>query len=596
MKILANKSFALKGYFSAPTLGNVGIGKVFSCDREDSSSLWQKGKELTVDVSSLWSDGTFVKDAYSGKKTKVHNGKVTLTPDDNSNGILLLEKDETKEQEVFSWDNAIIYFALTDRFYNGDPSNDHCFGRRNDYPKEINCGTWHGGDFKGLTSKLNYLKKLGVNAIWISPIVEQIHGFYGQGPNGEFPVYACHGYWASDFTMLDPNFGTEDDFREFVDSAHSKGIRVVVDIVMNHVGYHNLADMQDNGFPQMVNIPDLPEKWNDWQPKDGNYNIFNPSSRITYKGLERWWSPKWVRADGLPNYDQSEEGSETKSCVYWLPNFKTESQEYVTLPKFLLEKKDTRAVNLPNATVLDYLISWQTYWIENFGIDGFRVNTARHVELSALKKLSEESKLSFDKWKQKNPNKKLYDSSFYLIGEVGGHGVKKDAYYENGFNSLINFSYQNKAIEFARNMSLAEPIYKDYSEKISKDSNFNLVSYVSTHDTKLIYGENSDIELQKQIANSFAMLPGQIQIYYGDESARDNLNAPIPDQRPRSDMNWSDLSKKEYQALYSHWMKLLNFRKEHKAIAEGTHKQISNYPYAFSRTKDDDTVVIVSGN
>ncbi len=161
---------------------------------------------------------------------------------------------------------------------------------------------------------------------------------------------------------------------------------------------------------------------------------------------------------------------------------------------------------------------------------------------------------------------------------------------------LINFSYQNKAIEFARNMSLAEPIYKDYSEKISKDSNFNLVSYVSTHDTKLIYGENSDIELQKQIANSFAMLPGQIQIYYGDESARDNLNAPIPDQRPRSDMNWSDLSKKEYQALYTYWMKLLNFRKEHKAIAEGTHKQISNYPYAFSRTKDDDTVVIVSGN
>ena len=438
MKILANKSFALKGYFSAPTLGNVGIGKVFSCDREDSSSLWQKGKELTVDVSSLWSDGTFVKDAYSGKKTKVHNGKVTLTPDDNSNGILLLEKDETKEQEVFSWDNAIIYFALTDRFYNGDPSNDHCFGRRNDYPKEINCGTWHGGDFKGLTSKLDYLKKLGVNAIWISPIVEQIHGFDGQGPNGEFPVYACHGYWASDFTMLDPNFGTEDDFREFVDSAHSKGIRVVVDIVMNHVGYHNLADMQDNGFPQMVNIHDLPEKWNDWQPKDGNYNIFNPSSRITYKGLERWWSPKWVMADGLPNYDQSEEGSETKSCVYWLPDFKTESQEYVTLPKFLLEKKNTKAKNLPNATVLDYLISWQTYWIETFGIDGFRCDTAKHVEPIVWKKLKIAANKSFSKWKEQNPSKKLDDLPFYMVGEVWGHKVTRDYYFDNGFDALIN--------------------------------------------------------------------------------------------------------------------------------------------------------------
>lgn len=92
------------------------------------------------------------------------------------------------------------------------------------------------------------------------------------------------------------------------------------------------------------------------------------------------------------------------------------------------------------------------------------------------------------------------------------------------------------------------------------------------------------------------MLPGQIQIYYGDESARPNVKTILQDQVPRSDMNWADLSKKEYKALNMHWMKLLNFRKEHKSIAEGTHKQISKYPYAFSRTKDDDTVVIVSGN
>lgn len=394
-----------------------------------------QGQSLTVDVSSVWSDGTEVKDSYSQNVATVTNGKISLIPALNSKGILLLEKNNSKSSNQFSWDNAIIYFMLTDRFNNGDLTNDHSFGRRNDYPKEKNFATWHGGDFKGITEKLDYLQKLGINAIWVSPIVEQIHGFDGQMANSDFPVYGYHGYWATDFTKIDPNLGSEQDFKNLIEAAHQRGIRIIVDMVINHAGYLNLADMQDFGYPQMANIPNLPRKWNDWEPNNGNYNLFRPDMRVTTKGWENLWTPQWIRLDNVPGFDHSEKGSDTKSCLFWLPDFKTESKEYVTLPKYLLNKKDTRAVNLPNATVLDYLISWQTYWIENFGIDGFRVDTARHVELSALKKLSEESKLSFDKWKQKNPNKKLDDSSFYLIGEVGGHGVKKDAYYENGFNS-----------------------------------------------------------------------------------------------------------------------------------------------------------------
>ena len=560
------------------------------------SELWEKGTPLTVDVSSVWSDGTKVKDGYSLQSATVKDGKVTLIPDANSNGMLLLEKDKTIAKDKFSWDNAIVYFLLTDRFNNGDKSNDHSFGRRNDYPEDKNIGTWHGGDFKGLIEKLDYIQKLGANAIWITPIVEQIHGFQGQGPNGEYPIYAPHGYWASDFTKIDPNLGNEEDFKKLVDAAHDRGIRVVVDIVMNHVGYLNLGDMQDFGYPQMANIPDLPKIWNDWEPKDGNYNIFQPNPRITDKGWDKWWSPQWVREDYIPGYDSSENGSDTRSCLYWLPDLKTESEEFVTLPKFLQEKKDTKAVNLPNATVLDYLITWQTYWIEHFGIDGFRCDTAKHVEPIVWKKLKAAADISFNKWKQKNPNKKLDDLPFYMVGEVWGHDVKKDYYFDNGFDALINFAFQDKAYQTAQNMSLAEPIYSEYAKKINSDKLFNMLTFISSHDTRLIYEDWSDIELQKRIANSFTMLPGQIQIYYGDESARPNVKTILQDQVTRSDMNWADLSKKEYKALNMHWMKLLNFRKEHKSIAEGTHKQISKYPYAFSRTKDDDTVVIVSGN
>lgn len=264
---------------------------------------WKKGTAITVDVSKIWANGTKIKDSYSGKLSTVNNGKITMTPDASSNGLLLLEKVEAKPSNKFSWDNASIYFLLTDRFENGDKTNDHAFGRHNDYPEEINIGTWHGGDFQGINAKLDYLQKLGVNAIWISPIVEQIHGFVGQGPKGEFPIYPYHGYWAADFTQIDPNLGSEEDFKKLVDAAHKRGIRVVVDIVMNHIGYLNLGDMQDMGYPEMANIPNLPKEWNDWLPEDGNFDIFQPSIRVTDKGWDKWWTPQWIRLTHIPSYE-----------------------------------------------------------------------------------------------------------------------------------------------------------------------------------------------------------------------------------------------------------------------------------------------------
>lgn len=109
-------------------------------------------------------------------------------------------------------------------------------------------GTFHGGDLQGLTSKLDYLKELGVNALWISSPLEQIHGWVGGGTKGDFPHYAYHGYYAQDWTKLDANMGTEEDLRRLVDEAHKRGIRILFDVVMNHTGYATLADMQEFKF------------------------------------------------------------------------------------------------------------------------------------------------------------------------------------------------------------------------------------------------------------------------------------------------------------------------------------------------------------
>lgn len=107
------------------------------------------------------------------------NGQITLQPAATSNGLLLLERAETDAPAPFDWHNATVYFVLTDRFENGDPSNDQSYGRHKDGMAEI--GTFHGGDLRGLTNKLDYLQQLGVNALWISAPFEQIHGWVGGG-------------------------------------------------------------------------------------------------------------------------------------------------------------------------------------------------------------------------------------------------------------------------------------------------------------------------------------------------------------------------------------------------------------------------------
>ncbi len=142
------------------------------------------GKPLTIDVSKTFAEGSKVRDFYSGNVATVSGGKITLQPAFGSNGLLLLERAETAAPAPFDWHNATVYFVLTDRFVNGNPANDNSYGRHKDGMQEI--GTFHGGDLQGLTSKLDYLQQMGVNALWISSPLEQIHGWVGGGTKGDF--------------------------------------------------------------------------------------------------------------------------------------------------------------------------------------------------------------------------------------------------------------------------------------------------------------------------------------------------------------------------------------------------------------------------
>ncbi|MGL5031548.1 MAG: alpha-amylase [Aeromonas sp.] len=551
------------------------------------------GGPVTVSLKGVWPDGTRLRDAYSGQEGMVKGGKLTLTPAKESGGLLLLEPVKATKPAPFSWDQASVYFLLTDRFHNGDPANDHSFGRQKDGQDEV--ATWHGGDFKGLTEKLDYIKQLGINAIWITPMVEQVHGFIGGGEQGNFPFYAYHGYWALDFTKIDPNYGDEESLKTLVDEAHKRGMRIILDVVMNHAGYATLADLQDLELTDLTqNTGKLPSRWNEWRPSGGlNWHGYNQFIDYQTPAWKQWWSGDWVRA-GLPGYPQP--GSDDVSgSVAGLPDFLTESTKPVGLPPLLAAKKDTKAKVLPNATVSDYLIAWHTDWVRRFGIDGFRADTVKHLEPEVWAKLKQTGTAALKEWKAANPDKALDDLPFYMVGEVWDHGVVKDFWYQHGFDSLINFDYQREfALPQAQCMASSDPTYASYASRINQDPEFNVLSYISSHDTKLFFGDYQDVPLQRRVASSFMLLPGGIQLYYGDESGRGLAkDGGVFDQGLRSDMNWQELASGEKAELVKHWQRLGQFRAAHPAVAAGSHKKLADSPYAFVREKGDDKVVVV---
>lgn len=551
---------------------------------------------LEIDVSATFSEGDIVRDFYSGQHAVVKNGKITLMPADNADGLLLLEKLENHQQTVFDWKNATVYFVLTDRFYNGDPSNDHSYGRRSDGMQEI--GTFHGGDLRGLTEKLDYLQQLGVNVLWISSPLEQIHGWVGGGNKGDFPHYAYHGYYHLDWTKIDANMGSEADLKNLVQQAHQRGIRILFDVVMNHTGYATLADMQEFNFGRFYLKSEeissvLGKNWTDWQPKQGqNWHSFNDFIHFSdEKAWENWWGRAWVRAD-IGDYD-SPKFDDLKMSLSALPDLKTESEQAVQLPQFFANK-GTNAQTLENGKVRDYLISWLSHWVRQYGIDGFRVDTAKHVEKSTWLELKQASEQALKEWQQENP-KESFNAPFWMVGEAWGHGVFQSDYYQNGFDAMINFDFQDQAKNALACFADIEPAYREMNDKLHS---FNVLSYLSSHDTRLFFHSDSEQNIHKQkiAANLLLLSPGAVQIYYGDESGREfGATGSDPVQGTRSDMNWQDLQQDPAKkVLHQHWQKLAQFRQRHPAIGAGKHQLLSTAQYfAFSRILNTDKVMII---
>ncbi|MGN1051661.1 MAG: alpha-amylase family glycosyl hydrolase, partial [Acutalibacteraceae bacterium] len=332
--------------------------------------------------------------------------------------------------EDFSWDNASVYFLLTDRFKDGNSSNNYSYDRLIGGNGSVttkmtsDAGSFQGGDFAGIEDAIEegYFDKLGVNALWISAPYEQIQGYVCSG-NGKssFPHYAYHGYYAGDYSEFDQNFGTAEEFESMVDTAHSHGIRIVLDVVMNHPGYNSMYDMNKFGFGY------LKSGWEyEYYSFAGNNNTYH--NYITYTDAANtaainaawasWWGHDWLRA-GISGYTGQGSDDLTGSAGGDLPDFKTESTKTVDVPEFLQNKWKqegtyTTKINEINSyfsstgkskTVRNFLVYWLSQYVEQFGVDGFRCDTAKHVEKASWAALKDGCVEALNKWRANNPDK-----------------------------------------------------------------------------------------------------------------------------------------------------------------------------------------------
>jgi alpha-amylase len=461
---------------------------------------------------------------------------------------------KTENPAVF-WNSATVYFLLTDRFENGDPTNDLALGRAQDGAV---LRHFQGGDLAGVLQKLEegYFDALGVDAIWMTPFVEQIHGSVDEGTG---KTYGFHGYWTRDWTAVDPALGTLEDLRALVDAAHRRGIRVLMDAIINHTG------------------PVTP--------------------------LDPQWPDDWVRTSPRCVY---QDYTTTVDCtlVANLPDILTNSNDPVELPQLLVEKWEREGRLDQEVAELDaffartgfprapryYIIKWLTDWVRELGFDGYRLDTAKHFEEAVSAALKLEAVQAFADWKQAHPDQVLDDLPFYMMGEVYNyelsHGRDFDFgdrivdFFDYGYDALINFGFKREAA------GSLDDLYTRYAAALrgGELQGLAVLNYVSSHDDGSPYDRGREDPFGAGI--KLLLAPGGAQIYYGDESARPlRVEGARGDANLRSVMNWEDLESGGVTArILEHWRKLGRFRRAHPAVGAGEHRRHQVEPYIFSRT------------
>jgi glycosidase len=449
-------------------------------------------------------------------------------------------------------EDEIIYFLLPDRFENGDRSND-LGGLKGDRLATgfdpTHKGFYHGGDLRGLTQRLDYIEALGATAIWLGPIYtnKPVQGAKGQESAG------YHGYWITDFTRVDPHFGSQADMKAFVEAAHARGMKVYLDIITNHTAdviayrecpnsacaYRSRADFpySTKGGPTGERINEgftgegvqTAENFAKLTRADFAYTPFTPAAERNAK------VPAWLN-DPLLYHNRGNTAFEGESSTMG---------DFVGLDDLMTE----------NPRVVQGFIDIYGAWIDEFGVDGFRIDTARHVNPEF--------------WQAFAPAMLARAQArgiphFHIFGEVATSepdvALLARATRVDRLPSVLDFAFRAAVLDVAAKDSGTDPLARLFSDDALYEGGeataLRLPTFISNHDAgrfahfarKAGPGASAD-EILKRTLLAHAMmfaLRGVPVVYAGDEQG---FVGDGGDQDAREDMFQSKVASYNDNAL-----------------------------------------------
>ncbi len=489
--------------------------------------------------------------------------------------------------------DEIIYFVLPDRFENGDPANDRG-GLEGDrlatgYDPAAK-GFFHGGDLAGLTKRLDYIQGLGATAIWFAPIFKNkpVQGAKGEESAG------YHGYWVTDFTQVDPHFGTNAEFKAFVDAAHARGMKVYMDIIANHTA--DVITYQEGageGF-RYRGLADYP-----YSRRGG---VAGAAINPGFAGDEIATADNWAKLTD-PNFAYTPvvpAGEESVKVPAWLndpiyyhnrgnSDWFGESALYGDFSGL-----DDLATEHPR--VVRGFIDIYGQWIDDFGIDGFRIDTARHVNPEF--------------WQAFVPAmlaraKARGIPNFHIFGEVALGGVDPGALaaftHRDQLPAVLDFSFAHAVIDAVGGVKGTDVFARlfdgDVLYKGGADAALQLPTFIGNHDmgrfSMFVRKANPDARADEMLArvmlghSMLLTLRGVPTIYYGDEQgfvsddgdqlARENMFASRVAVYNDNDLIGTDATTAEANfdtahPLYRHIAALAAIRRNNPALMRGATK------------------------
>ncbi|MFJ3812849.1 pullulanase-type alpha-1,6-glucosidase [Streptomyces sp. NPDC090056] len=504
--------------------------------------------------------------------------KPPAPPSDRALAAEPARQDLTREQ---------FYFVLPDRFANGDASNDRgglTGSRTRTGFDPADKGFYQGGDLKGLTQRLDYIKGLGTTAIWMAPIFKN-RPVQGEGENASA---GYHGYWITDFTQVDPHFGTNADLERLIAAAHAKGMKVFFDVITNHTA--DTVDYAEKkyGYRSKGAYPYLDKNGRPFDDRDaiGRVDADSfPYTPVAEKGVK---VPSWLN-DPTMYHNRGDSTWVGESAEYGdfvgLDDLWTERPEVVEGMKKIYEK-----------------------WVRDFKIDGFRIDTVKHVDLDFWTQWA----TALDAYAKKRGRE-----DFFMFGEVYSADTAVTAPYvtRGRLDATLDFPFQDAARAFASQGAgadrLARVFAEDYRYTTDKANAYEQVTFLGNHDMgrigTFLKQDNpnaTDAELLKRarLANELMFLSrGNPVIYSGDEQgftgaggdkdARQPLFASkaadyLDDDQLGTDRTHATDAYDTGHPVYRSVAALSKLTREHPALRDGIQREryAEGSVYAFSRT------------